>query len=233
MDSTTPDVLFVAEGVRFEVHSAALSKHDPPLALPPPPAASLGSSPYTIILPDVFSAAAVRCFLSYLHTSQYHSPTPPPPPEPTAAAAALLQNPLLPPQTTQSQAPPPTPTPQTSQRPPKEKSILYSVSLPRIPETTPSLLVQVYRLAVEFSVPGLKAAVARDMTMRLNERNYREFAECAARLDCQPVALMVETFVGKNTTRAAGGAGDEGNNGASGTRKVKRLASRLAAPNAD
>ncbi|KAJ3166914.1 hypothetical protein HDU88_003003 [Geranomyces variabilis] len=183
--SSPPDILFIAEGIRFEAHSAILGKLNPPLLLPPS-AVPPGSSPYTIVLPDIFSAAAFRCFLSYLYTTQYQSPTPPPP------APATAQNPIPTPQP---------PAPAQKPQPPNEKSILYSVSLPRVLDTTPTLLVQVYRLAAEFNVPGLKAAVARDMTNRLNERNCREFAECAEALQCEPVAVMVQAFVGKNTTR--------------------------------
>ncbi|KAJ3034908.1 hypothetical protein HDV00_004551 [Rhizophlyctis rosea] len=142
--------------------------------------------PLTLHLPPFITSPAFESVLSYLYTLKYTPPTP----------------------TTT-----PTPPPQPKK---EEKTLLYAVSSPTIPYTTPSLLVELYRLAMEYQLEELKVAVAKDMVGRLNRGSVWEFRRKAEECGVGMVLSMSDAFIKRNGLVE----GDEGVGGGGGVGSV-------------
>ncbi|KAI8916625.1 hypothetical protein DFJ77DRAFT_439869 [Powellomyces hirtus] len=154
---------------------------------------------YTVTIGPHISPPSFRAFLNYIYAGRYIPPVPPaddPSTRPPQPAIA------------------------------KEKTLLYSVAIPLTAKTTPTLLVQLYSLAHQYDVQGLKAAVAKDMLARLNDTNVWEYRDAAKALNLPPVTLMVEGHILKNGLVEGQNGEGHGAPCVMMSRKVKRLSQR-------
>ncbi|KAJ3037623.1 hypothetical protein HK097_003459, partial [Rhizophlyctis rosea] len=164
-----PDVAFVVGPQTFTAHSRILSTRSLYFhQLLQRTSPPTPQTPLTLHLPAFITPPSFESLLSYLYTQTYIPPTPP--------SHSLAPVPLK----------------------KEEKTLLYAVSAPTIPFTTPSLLVELYRLAMEYQLEELRGLVAKDIVGRCKVETVWEFKRKAVECGVQMVIGMADAFVKRN-----------------------------------